>query len=57
MWWLPGTHVPAPDIADVPPSQRDFSSTTTFAPSCAAASAADSPAAPEPTTMTSQSRE
>ena len=44
------------DIAVVPPSTGDFSSTTTRAPSTDAASAAARPAAPEPTTITSQSR-
>src|SRR6185295_9404676 len=56
MWWLAGTQVPADDIAVVPPSTGDFSSTSTVAPSTEAASAAARPAAPEPTTMTSHSR-
>jgi hypothetical protein len=50
---LAGTQVPADDMAVVPPSTGDFSSTITLAPSTAAASAAASPAAPEPTTTTS----
>ena len=41
-------------IAVVPPSTPDFSNTSTFAPSTEAASAAANPAAPEPTTTTSQ---
>src|SRR5262245_19695790 len=55
MWWLAGTQVPADDIAVVPPRTPAFSSTITFAPCTAAASAAASPAAPDPTTITSQS--
>ena len=51
--WLPGIQMPAPDQAVVPPTWSAFSKTATGAPSTAAASAAVSPAAPEPSTTTS----
>lgn len=48
-----GIHSQPPDQALVPPSTDAFSATMTLAPCIAAVTAAESPAAPEPTTSTS----
>src|ERR1700730_140637 len=50
-----GIQIPPPDTAVVPPKCTAFSSTITFKPACAARTAAVSPEAPDPTTMTSHS--
>ena len=51
-WWF-GTQMQPPDMAVVPPTRSDFSATSTRWPAAAATIAADRPAAPEPSTMTS----
>ena len=48
-----GIHNQPPDQALVPPSTDAFSATMTLAPCTAAVTAAESPAAPDPTTSTS----
>src|SRR5215469_18378916 len=52
---LPGAQIPPPERAVEPPNDPVFSSTTTVAPRCAAASAAVMPAAPLPATTMSNS--
>ena len=51
----PGTQIPPPDRAVEPPNVPAFSITSTLRPWCAAVSAAVRPAAPLPTTTTSNS--
>ena len=51
--WLPGTQNVPPESAVVPPISPAFSNRPTRAPATAAASAAVSPAAPDPRTTTS----
>src|SRR5215469_10948677 len=48
-----GHHIAPPDIALVPPSFSDFSTTSTRRPPTAATRAQTNPAAPGPTTTTS----
>ena len=50
-----GIHSQPPDRAVVPPKRGSFSTTSTLSPWCPAVTAADSPAAPEPTTRASHS--
>ena len=50
-----GAHIQPPDQAVAPPSTGAFSATMTFSPWWAAVTAADSPAAPPPTTSRSHS--
>jgi hypothetical protein len=52
---LQGTQAQPPDHAVAPPKTASFSTTMTFRPCHAAVTAADKPAAPEPTISTSQS--
>ena len=54
-WGLSGTQMPPPETDVVPPKCDPFSSTSTFAPDAAARTAAVIPAAPDPTTTTSNS--
>src|SRR5271155_2148428 len=50
-----GSHMPPPEMAEVPPNRSETSSTVTCAPPTADRSAAIMPAPPEPTTTTSLS--
>ena len=50
---LPGTQIMPPEYTVVPPIVAPFSNRPTLAPSSAAVTAAVSPAAPVPNTMTS----
>src|SRR5262245_9658356 len=54
MWWFAGIHTMPPEIAVVPPIHREASTSRTRSPPAAATQAAVSPAAPLPTTSTSQ---
>src|ERR1700749_4368498 len=55
MCGLPGIHIMPPDQAAVPPIRSSFSKSPTVAPSALARIAAVSPAAPVPSTTTSNS--